>query len=81
MVKDINGVEIKNGDRVIIHQIEEQRTAEVVEIFLDSPTINQPGYWVDVMEGEYVEGIMSYILEVIPSNQSSTIRTWTRIYD
>jgi hypothetical protein len=49
-----------------LHQEEEVREAIIVQPFLDSPTINEPGHWVDVnINNQGVEGIMSYILEVI----------------
>ena len=65
MVTDMNGVEILKGAPVIVHQEEGQRTAQVVEPFPDRPTVNQPGWWVDVDSGDGVEGMMSYILEVV----------------
>jgi len=65
MVTDMNGVEILKGAPVIVHQEEGQRTAQVVEPFPDNPTVNQPGWWVDIDSGDGVEGMMSYILEVI----------------
>ena len=60
----MNGVEIRKGASVIVHQKEGQRTAQVVEPFPDNPTENQPGWWVDIDSGDGVEGMMSYILEV-----------------
>ncbi len=65
MVIDMNGVEILKGAPVIVHQEEGQRTAQVVEPFPDNPTANQPGWWVDIDSGDGVEGMMSYILEVV----------------
>ena len=65
MVTDMNGVEIRRGAPVIVHQEEGQRTAQVVMPFPDSPTVNQPGWWVDIDSGDGVEGMMSYILEVM----------------
>ena len=64
MVTDMNGVEILKGASVIVHQEEGQRIAQVVEPFPGSPTVNQPGWWVDIDSGDGVEGMMSYILEV-----------------
>ena len=64
MVTDMNGVEIKKGCAVIIHQDDGTRTALVVQLFDDCPTVNQAGWWVDVDGGDGVEGMMSYILEV-----------------
>lgn len=65
MVTDMKGVEILKGAPVIVHQEEGQRTAQVVEAFPDSPTVNEPGCWVDIDGGDGVEGMMSYILEVV----------------
>ena len=64
-VVDMNGVEIKKGQLVIVHQDEGDRIAKVVEPFPGAPTMNAPGFWVDIDGGEGVEGMMSYILEVI----------------
>lgn len=65
-VVDRNGIEVKVGQRVLVHQDEGTREAVVVEPFLDSPTVNQPGHWVDVnIDNQGAEGIPSYILEVI----------------
>lgn len=66
-VKDINGVEIKKGDTVIVHQEEGDRMATVIEPFPDCPTKNEPGHWVDINDGSGDEGMMSYILEVVIS--------------
>jgi len=65
MVTDMNGIEILKGASVIVHQEEGQRTAQVVKPFPDNPTVIQPGWWVDIDSGDGVEGMMSYILEVI----------------
>lgn len=64
MVKDMNGVEIVKGQTVIVHQDEGDRVATVIEPFPDNPTINEPGFWVDIDGGDGTEGMMSYILEV-----------------
>ena len=58
------------GDRVVIHQDEGDSFATVVEC-TGVPTINDKGFWVDVIKdykpGELhgVQGIPSYILEKI----------------
>ncbi len=66
MVVDQNGVQITSGDNVIVHQTEGDSNAVVIEPFEDSPTVNENGHWVDIEKGsEGVEGMMSYILEVI----------------
>jgi len=65
MVTDMNGIEILKGAPVIVHQEEGQRMAQVVEPFPNNPTVNQPGWWVDIDSGDGVEGMMSYILEVV----------------
>jgi len=65
MVTDMNGVEIRKGAPVIVHQEEGQRRAQVIEAFPDNPTVNQPGWWVDIDSGDGVEGMMSYILKVM----------------
>ena len=65
MVVDKSGVEIIVGCSVLVHQIEEIRTAIVVSIS-DNPTTCAPGFWVDVnIGGRGAEGMPSYILEVI----------------
>jgi hypothetical protein len=65
MVVDKNGVEIKPGQTVLVHQDEGVRKAVVHKPFPDSPTVNTKGHWVDVsIEGLGLEGMMSYVLEV-----------------
>lgn len=65
MVTDMKGVEIVKGQTVIVHQEEGKRTAQVVEPLPGNPTVNEPGYWVDIDGGDGIEGMMSYILEVV----------------
>lgn len=65
MVVDRNGVEIIKGQTVVVYQEVEIRRAKVVEPFPDNPTTNFPGWWVDIDFGDGVQGIMSYVLEVI----------------
>ena len=67
VVKDMNGVEIKSGQTVLVHQtdlLEGIKIAIVEEVFPDNPTCNEPGFWVDIKDDIGVEGMMSYILEV-----------------
>lgn len=75
MVVDKNGIEIKSGQIVLVHNDilkwaknnnkEGIRTAVVVQPFPDSPTVNAPGHWVDIdIDKQGVEGMPSYILEV-----------------
>lgn len=61
----MNKKEIKVGDKVFVNQDEGIVRAVVVELFPDNPTTNEKGFWVDVDAGKGVEGIMSYILQVI----------------
>ncbi|KKM60124.1 hypothetical protein LCGC14_1545000 [marine sediment metagenome] len=63
-VIDMHGIVIKKGAVVVVHQDEGDRIAQVVEPFPGCPTVNQPGWWVDIVDGNGVEGMMSYILEV-----------------
>ncbi len=66
MVIDKNGVEIKPGQFVMVHQDEGIRGAVVVKPLPDNPTVNAPGHWVDVnIDNAGAEGIPSYILEVV----------------
>lgn len=65
MVVDRHGVELRAGQRVLVIQDEETRSAVVVQPFPDQPTVNKPGHWVDVnIENRGPEGMPSYILEV-----------------
>lgn len=69
IVVDKNGIEIKSGQRVLVHQNEETREGIVVKPFPENPTVNHPGHWVDVnIQQQGPEGIPSYILEVINDN-------------
>jgi hypothetical protein len=63
-VVDMKGREIIKGCEVLVHQDEEITKAIVIQIFPDSPTVNENGYWVDIDKGDGIEGMMSYILEV-----------------
>lgn len=65
-VVDKNGVELKAGQKVLVHQLEETREAIVIEPFPDNPTVNEVGHWVDInIDNAGIEGMPSYILEVI----------------
>ena len=64
-VLDMNGNVILKGQTVIVHQDEGEKVAMVVEPLPHCPTVNQKGHWVDIDSGEGVEGMMSYILEVV----------------
>lgn len=66
MILDKNKREIRVGDLVLIHQkeLDVPRRARVVELTL-SATMLAAGYWVDVDGGQGIEGLPSYILEVI----------------
>lgn len=72
MVVDRNGVEIKPGQSVIVHQDDGFHIATVIEPFEDCPTVNKPGHWVDIDKGYGAEGMMSYILDVDEDVVSST---------
>lgn len=64
VVYDMFGVELGVGMEVRVHQ-EEEVTLAVIEEITSSPTKLQAGYWIDVERGEGLEGMPSYILEVI----------------
>lgn len=64
MVVDMNGVEIKAGQKVLVHQEEERRFAKVIDVFPDSLTETEPGHWIDIDFGDGVQGMMSYVVEV-----------------
>jgi hypothetical protein len=66
MIVDRNGVELKVGQLVLRYQDDGgPYYAEVVELFPDQPTTNHNGFWVDIDAGDGVQGIMSYMLEVV----------------
>lgn len=64
-VFDRNGVKLVEGQPVLVHQDDGVREAVVVAPFLDCPTVNQPGFWVDIDDGQGVTGMPSYLLEVL----------------
>ena len=63
-VVDKNGVEIEQGQAVLVHQDDGTREAVVVATYPDSPTVNDSGHWVDIDGGQGPEGMMSYLIEV-----------------
>lgn len=67
IVMDMNGVPIYEGDRVKVHQEEEVSLATVMDISNPVPTKRSNGYWVDIEKDDKqgLEGMMSYILEVV----------------
>ena len=69
IVTDMNGVRIKEGDTVRVHQDDEKRIAKVVDIKDPMPTTKYPGWWVDIDGGQGVEGMMTYILEVLAEKE------------
>jgi len=73
---DRNGVALKAGQIVKVHQEEGTRTGIVVDTFPLNKTCTATGCWVDVnIEGRGPEGIPSYILEVIdaPATPSAAV--------
>jgi hypothetical protein len=64
-VLDMNGVEIIKGANVIVHQEDGKHPAVVADVFPDSPTKKENGFWCDVDKGDGLEGMMSYIIEVV----------------
>ncbi len=71
LVVDRLGVPIQVGHKVRVFQDEETTTGVVAEVMSDSPTVNEVGHWVDINRGEGLEGMMSYVLEVLPDLQES----------
>jgi hypothetical protein len=67
-ITDMNGEELKARQIVNVHQEDQVSTAWIVDTFAEdpSPTVNEAGWWVDINKGEGVEGMPSYILEVLP---------------
>ena len=72
-IVDMNGVTISNGDMVRVHQDEGPRISKVVDISDPVPTLNSPGWWVDIDSGDGVEGMMSYILEVLTEGEMEKV--------
>lgn len=66
-ITDMNGQPILEGSRVRVHQEEEISLATVMDVSLNSPTVRDNGWWVDIEKDDKqgLEGMMSYILEVI----------------
>jgi hypothetical protein len=66
VVVDKNGIEIKPGQNVLVHNDEGTRSAVVVQPFPENQTVNAAGHWVDVnIDNAGPQGMPSYILEVI----------------
>lgn len=65
MIVDMYGKQIRIGDTVKVHTDEKVYEAKVETLHPQSPTVNKPGFWVDIRVGALVTGMMSYILEVI----------------
>jgi len=65
-VKDRNGRSIAKRQMVRVHfEDQEPREYEVVEVFPDNPTSNQPGYWIDVATEGGITCAMSYQCEIL----------------
>lgn len=69
-MEDMIGQELRISDNVRVHQTEGVRLGQIRELFPNLPTVNYPGFWVDLSffndDGklsDLVEGHMSYILE------------------
>jgi hypothetical protein len=67
-ITDMFGKELKARQIVKVHQDDEVSTAWIVDTFAKdpSPTVNEAGWWVDINKGCGVEGMPSYLLEVLP---------------
>jgi hypothetical protein len=66
LVVDRKGVVIQAGQRVRVFQVHEITEGIVIDPFPDNPTKDKEGHWVDIDRGHGYEGMMSYLLEVIP---------------
>lgn len=62
---DRNGVHLHPEQRALRHSDVGTEEVTVVDIFLDRPTLNQVGYWIDIRSEHGVEGVPSYCLEVV----------------
>lgn len=62
-VVDKNNQALQVGDRVVIHFERGTTSKGVIVRLCDSPTVLQPGFWVDVDRGDGPSGYPSYILE------------------
>lgn len=65
MVIDKNGVRLEVGQKVLVHTEDAVKKAVVIKLFPNNPTVKAPGHWVDIDTGEGVEGMPSYLLEVV----------------
>ena len=64
-VVDMNGNEILAGQMVMVRQDDGISYATVIKPMPDQPTVNQEGHWVDINKGGGIEGMPSYLLEVV----------------
>jgi len=62
---DRKDVEINNGDYVIVYQDDKRSLGKVVDATPNRETVNEHGYWIDIDRGDGIDGIPSYLLEVI----------------
>ena len=62
------------GDLVTVHQdMTPTWCATIVQAFPDRPTVNAPGYWVDIDNGSgLAEGVPSYILKQVGDTHADT---------
>lgn len=67
IAKDVNGIEIKKGQTVTVcnANVFSGSTYIVHKIFYDRPTRDHPGFWVDISSCCGIEGMMSYVLEIV----------------
>jgi len=72
---DRDGVPLRAGQWVRVHQAELTRDARVVAVFPESHTALQPGTWVDIDFGDGPQGMPSYILEVLPTAGGEHVTT------
>jgi len=71
LVVDRKGVPIQVGHKIRVFQDEGTTEGVVVEVMSDAPTKNEVGHWVDIDRGDGYEGMMSYIIEVLPDLQEN----------
>lgn len=64
-VYDKNGEKIKLGQNVLVHQDDKVSEAQVFEIFYDRCTLANDGCWIYIYRSGGLEGMPSYLLEVI----------------
>jgi hypothetical protein len=74
IVYDKEGMEIKAGQKVLVHQDNGQliREAIVVETYPNKPTLNQSGHWINLkIEKQDAEEMPSYLLKVIDNDATN----------